>query len=367
MKKLLLAWCLLSALIMGGCGAEYVPQADMAEEAQLLAAAADQLIKAEYDAYADYLTADEYRLSYDSFLGVFGGIGISMIQNEPGTTVVYAVMTGKPADVAGVLMDDVLVAADGEPLEGLTLDEVALLIRGEIGSTVQLTVRHTDGREETLSMMREQIEESSVSGQWLDAEQGIAYISITSFSNYTANEFVEVFNELAAEAQVKGIVLDLRSNGGGSFPASINIANFFVPKGQVIIREKTMSGEQPYIATSGQLADIKIAVLQNIYTASASEVLTVALKEQGAVTVGSRSYGKGITQAVWPLNDGSAHQYTQSHYYSASGYDLHGVGIPADIEADFGETVTSAEYFSLDAEANPFMAAALQWLEENID
>ena len=320
-----------------------------------------------YDKYATYFTAEEYQMMYDDYQGSFGGIGVSMLTVEENIQI-YGVMEDTPASRAGLQSGESILSVDGKSIVGMDASLAATLIRGDIGTQVELEILRTDGSTYTVTLTREEIISSSVSGEIIPEISHTAYILIYSFTEQTANEFVELFNELAEEGDgIQNLILDLRSNGGGSFYAAINIANFFVPAGDVIVSEKTVDGIESYNSTSGQLKNLDLLILQNEWTASASEVLIGALKDEADATlIGSTTFGKGITQTVVSLSSGGGYRYTRSRYYTPSGYDLHGAGIEADILVDTPDNISSEEYFSTDPEETPHMEAAIEYLRETL-
>lgn len=316
-----------------------------------------------YDDYAFYFTPDQYRIMRDDYEGVFGGIGVKMTDAD-GEIKIHSVIDDTPASRAGLQSGEVILAADGESLVGQDSSLAAVKIRGEIGSAVELTLRRNDGTTYDISLVREEIISESITGEILPDLANTAYIILYSFSEHTASEFVDLFNKLNQETPIHRIILDLRSNGGGSFPAAISMANFFTPVGDVIVSEKKATEEKVYTSTSGQLQSIELLVLQNGWTASASEVLAGALRDNaGAVLIGSTSFGKGITQTISGLPSGAGYRQTASRYYTPSGYDLHGIGLLPDIEVADPPGITSADYFSTDPARNPHLAAALDFVK----
>lgn len=362
MKKLLLILPL--ALILLFAGAAAAMAAESAPAVAPRAEAAHAVLKAHiaglYDDYAAYYTADEYRMMIDDYQGAFGGVGIYMltVENE---VVIKGVAPDTPAAESGISPGDVILAVDGRDIAGQDADQAVLLIRGEIGQPVTLTLRRAaDDVIYTATLLREEIVAESVAGQNIAGAEDTAYIILYSFNEHTAEDFVEIYNQLRDERMISHLIIDLRSNSGGSFYAAINIANLFVPYGMDVVKESTSSGLQEYTSTSGQLFGIDLIVLQNAWTASASEVLTGALRDNARATVvGGASFGKGITQTVFAVGEGG-YRYTRSRYYTPSGYDLHGRGIEPDIAIADPENIASEDYFSYDPALNPHLKAALE-------
>lgn len=369
-KRIILSLILIIslALAMAGCAspAEEGPAADIAAAAAASQTALTAQLTAMHDNYAAYYTADEYRLMFDDYQGSFGGVGISMTEDQ-GEIIVYSLLPDTPAARSGLLAPgDVILKVDGASLAGLDTSQAALLIRGELGTQVLLELRRaSDQQLYSVTLTREEIISESVSGEIIEEAANTAYILVYNFTEHTATEFVDTYNELRQNQQIDNIILDLRSNGGGSFYAATDIANYFVPAGRDVVMEKTADGMQHYSSTSGQLRQIRLVILQNRWTASASEVLTGALRDEaGAVVVGSTSFGKGLTQTVSQLPSGSGLRYTRSRYYTPSGYDLHGLGIVPDYVVEDPEQISSDDYFSTDPLLNPHLAVAVEYLQQ---
>ena len=314
------------------------------------------------DNYSYYFGQEEYELMFDEYQGEFGGVGVSMIDNDQEEVVVYGLIRGAPAARDGRIQPgDVILAVNGTSLDGLDSALAALRIRGEAGEAVTLTLRRENSAETyDVTLVREMIHSESVAGERIEEAPGTAYICVYDFNEQTADDFVNLYNELLAKGEISTLVIDLRSNGGGSFFAAINIANYFIPQGEVIVSEKTSQGMKDYTSASGQLQDVRLYVLINGWSASASEVLAGALKDNaGATLVGVRSYGKGITQGLIRLDSGAGLRYTRSRYYTPSGYDLHGLGLSPDIPVADPEGITSSQYFSYDPTENPHLQAVI--------
>jgi len=358
---LVLALLLCPGTALAGQRAGYNVTADLEKAGTVLAEHIENL----RDDYAYYFTPEEYRLMFDDYQGEFGGVGISMIDNDQGEVVVYSLINDTPAARDGTIRPgDVILAVDGQSIEGLDSALAALRIRGESGTSVTLTLRRENGGETyDVTLVREMIHSESVAGERIEEAPATAYICLYDFNERTADDFVALYNELRDGGEIANLIIDLRSNGGGSFYAAINIANCFILPGQVIVSEKTSQGMKNYTAVSGQLHGLQLFVLLNGWSASASEVLAGALRDNaGAVLVGVQSYGKGITQSLGQLDSGAGLRYTRSRYYTPSGYDLHGVGLAPDLLVEDPEDITSADYFSYDPSQNPHLQAVVDYI-----
>ena len=364
MKKLLCLPLLALFLLLPFPAAQAEDAGARMEEARHAALTAlDQHIEELADSYCVYYTADEYRLMLQEYAGSFGGVGISMIQDEEKYIAIYKVLDTGPAKDSPIRAGDRILAVDGESVVGLDTDQAALRIRGEIGSPVTLTILSGEGLEYEVTLTREEISSQSLEGEMIEEGENTAYFLIHGFTGRTAQEFADVYDRLRQEGPIDWVILDLRSNTGGNFFAAIALAEFFIPQGEVVIREKLAQGSQAYTSSSGLLQDAGVIVLQNEWTASASEVLAGALRDEaGAVLIGSTTYGKGITQVIESLPSGGAWKYTRSRYYTPSGFDLHQVGLTPDIEVEVPEGITSEDYFSTDPTRDPHLRAALEYI-----
>ena len=349
--------CLPAAALADGEGP------DLKADAAAAMSALDGHIESMQDRYCTYYTADEYRMMYQEYAGTFGGVGVSMIQDDDKYISIYKVLDMGPAKDSPIQPGDRIVAVDGENIVGLDTDQAALRIRGEVGTDVTLTILTPAGEQYDVTLTRQEITTQSLEGERIEECEKTAYILIYSFTGQTVREFGDAYNRLRAEGPIDWLILDLRSNTGGNFYSAISLAEFFVPAQQTVVREKVPEGATAYTSTSGMLRDTKLIVLQNEWTASASEVLAGALRDEaGAVLIGSTSFGKGITQVIQQMPSGGAWKYTHSRYYTPSGFDLHGVGLSPDIEVETGDDMTAEDYYSLDPAKNPHLRSALDYI-----
>ena len=372
MKKLI-SLLLAACLLLTACAAPDPAQAEIEAQAQAVdsgrekaLAALSEHIDSLYDKFCTYYDADEYRLMLQDYSGSFGGVGISMIRDED-YIVVYQVLNSGPAKDSPLVPGDRIIAVDGESILGFDTEQAALLIRGEIGSPVTLTVLDTAEQEYELTLVRQEIVSSSLQGERIEEAENTAYILIYDFTGQTAQEFVDEYNRLREEGPIDWLIVDLRSNVGGNFYAAIAIGELFVPRGHTVVSEKLVQGERAYTSGSGQLQSIKPVVLENEWTASASEVLAGALRDEaGAYLIGTTSYGKGITQTIEPQASGGAWKYTRSLYYTPSGFDLNGVGLEPDLEVEPAEDITNEDYFSTDPARDPHLRAAVDYINSRL-
>ena len=337
--------------------------ADLGAAAVKAAAALDSHITELTDNYCTYYTPDEYQMMIQEYAGAFGGVGVSMIQDDDGYITVHQVLEKGPARNSPIKAGDRIVAVDGESIVGLDTDQAALRIRGDIGTPVTLTILDTAGEQYDVTLVREEITTESLEADYLSELGPVGYFQIYSFTGQTVQEFGAAYNELRQEGPLEWIILDLRSNLGGNFYAAVGIAEMFVPAKHTVVREKLAGCERAIDSTSGMLQGTRLIVLQNEWTASASEVLAGALRDEaGATLIGSASFGKGLTQVIDELPSGGAWKYTHSRYFTPSGFDLNQVGLAPDIEVETPEDISSEDYFSTDPDLSPHLRAAADFI-----
>ncbi len=363
---------IITSVICAGCNSRSISTKEdiaLSSIANTAANASKAVTAKLADNYATYFTADEYKMLYDDYVGSFGGVGIYMVENDENEIVIYEAMEGYPAAKAGIVGGDAILAVDGQKVSGDQFDKLPMMVRGEIGTTVDLKMqRAADNSIYNVSLKRVTVESKSLKGEFLEDMPGVLYVSIFDFTTNTPKEFVELYNKLSAEQPVNAIIFDLRNNGGGSFQAAISLAEYFVPDGNVIVSEKSSDGETVTRSKGGDLSDTPVVILQNQYSASASEVLIGALKDNDiAETIGCKSYGKGITQILEELPSGSAIRYTHSRYLTPDGFDLHGVGLEPEIKIAEKDDTAVADYYKLDVKVNPYLAAAENYLKDKLN
>lgn len=282
------------------------------------------------DPYSYYMTAEEYESVVISLTGEYSGIGVSLSTNKNGAIEVVAPQDGSPAHAAGVRRGDIILKVDGTSYSGTEIDLAAAAIRGKAGTRVTLTLLR-DGEEVELSIRREKIISQTVRWEWMDGD--IAHIRIASFEESTASDFKKALRTVEQRG-AKGFVLDLRDNPGGLVNASVDVADALMDKGTVVYSED-QAGNREYFHVKDGKTDLPFVVLVNEGSASASEILTAGLQDNGvALIVGTTTFGKGIIQQLEQLRDGSAINLTVMQYYSPKGHVIHGVGIEPDINVE---------------------------------
>ena len=305
------------------------------------------------DPYTTYYTAEEYRAMTEETEGVYCGIGVQVSQNlETGIITILRVFPGSPAEEAGLKKGDILYKVGALDVYDQELDTlVSQYIRGEEGTFVDLTVLRDD-EEISATVERRMVESVTVESQLLPDKTG--YVMVTQFDLVTADQFISAVDSLEKQGMER-LVIDLRDNPGGVVDACVKMAAYLLPEDQydgTILSTADKNGEgDRYYCQDGKLLfegsgsnpeypmddghelDMPIAVLINGMSASASEVFAGALRDYGMATlVGTTSFGKGIVQALLPLDDGSAVKVTIAHYYTPAGHDIHKKGLEPDVE-----------------------------------
>ena len=287
------------------------------------------------DPYSVYYTAEEWQQMMEETEGIYYGIGAYVsLDTTTGFAKISGVIANTPAEEAGLRENDIIYLVDGETTQGYELTEVTSMIKGEEGTTVHLTI-YREGEADYLEMdvTRRKIESPTVTYEMYD--NGIGYIQITEFDDVTTDQFAEALAVIKG-SDAKGLILDLRSNPGGSLPVVVDIARLILPKGMIVYTEDKYGERDEYTCDGKHELDIPLVVLINGNSASASEILAGAIKDYGKGTlIGTTTFGKGIVQRVLPLTDGTALKLTISSYYTPNGNNIHGIGIDPDIECEF--------------------------------
>jgi carboxyl-terminal processing protease len=309
------------------------------EEGNLMEGVYRGLFQGLKDPYSEYLTAEEYEELMIHTLGEFEGIGVTITADENGNIIVVSTIEGTPADLAGLKTGDIITMVDGDPYTGMELSKAAQAMRGEKGTQVTITYwRAGVMKEETLT--RATIIGQSVYSKIL--ENDIGYLRITQFEKNTAVDFEREFRGLQSR-DVQGIVIDIRNNGGGIMDSGIAIADMLIGQGTITYLEN-QKGERTYYNSDSSMVDIPYVLLVNEGTASTSEILAAAVKDnEGGQLVGSRTFGKGVVQSVEQLPDGDAMKLTILQYFSPDGDVIHGKGIQPDISMEDQEETPNDE------------------------
>lgn len=288
------------------------------------------LVSAVGDPYTVFIEPQAHELETQSLQGEFGGIGVTMSLSDAGE-VVLSPYRDSPAERAGILDSDVLIAVDDTPLSaGAALDQATALIRGPVGTVLRLTVRHPSGEQVTLSVTRERFEIPSVTWRLIESQPMIGLVAVSRFSSRTAAEVGQAIEELHTSGAAR-YVLDLRNNGGGILEAAVDVAGHFLDGGVVMYETQHAAPEKTYSAPAGAGPGITapLVVLVNHNTASAAEIVAGALLDRGrAPLVGQPTYGKGSVQLVYDLSDGSSVHVTAYRWYTPARREIEQAGLP---------------------------------------
>ncbi len=318
------------------------------------------------DPYSYYLDKDEYADLMTEVSGSYEGLGIYLATEEGADyTIVMAPIKGSPAFDAGLLAGDEIVKINGEDMAGVSADQIATKIKTGEETHFVLEVRRK-GEMLTFELDRTKIDIPSVDGQFLEGQDGIAYISISSFAENTPTELKDVISGLEQEGEIKGILLDLRNNPGGSVSAVLQVADMFLTQGDHILWVEEKDDETCYDAENTNPYSYPVVMLVNENSASASEILSGAMQDNKRATiVGTTTFGKGIIQTVYALSDGAAVKVTTAEYLSPDKNKIHKVGVKPDVEVELGSDDISIIY-SLDMSLDPQLAEANKILQEKI-
>ena len=287
------------------------------------------------DPYSAYMSPEIFNEMQTETSGEFGGLGIE-VSMESGVVKVISPIDDTPASRAGIKAGDYIVKIDDTQVQGKSLSEAVDLMRGPVGSGIELTVRRRGEKKAlTFTIIREIIEIKSVKADTL--EKNIGYIRLTSFNENSAKQIEKEIKKLENNKEIKSYILDLRNNPGGLLSQAIKISDFFLDNGEIVsTKSRKPSENRKWFANQGDLTNGKsIIVLINYGSASASEIVAGALKDhKRAILLGENSYGKGSVQSIIPLKNEGAIRLTVAKYYLPSGKSISEVGVSPDIEIE---------------------------------
>lgn len=313
------------------------------------------------DPYTEYLTKEEMEEFTEQTNAEYVGIGVYISNDRSNNTLlIVGVMKNSPALEAGMQPGDIIEKIEGIAYSGEQISEATSILKGKEGTTVKVTVLR-DGKEIDMDITRKKITVDHVASKMLDNQ--IAYIQIDSFDSGVEEAFKEQITQLKNDG-AKSIIIDLRSNGGGIVDEATGIAELFVKKGETILITKGKNEEEKTTKSKKDpiITDMPVVVLVNEGTASASEILAAALKEQyGAKIVGKTTYGKGVIQTLYTLTDGSGLKITTDEYFTPNHNKIHKVGIKPDIEVDL--TKDSQGYYETSMEKDAQIQKAIEELK----
>jgi carboxyl-terminal processing protease len=319
---------------------------DRLDAQTLYEAAINGMLKSLSDTGTFYVDPTTYNIKIMPS-GTFEGIGATVTE-QSGKIMIVAPIKGTPADKAGIRSGDVILAVNGESTEDWNVEKAVTKIRGPKGTEVSLTIEHSDGTTEDLTLTRDEIEVESVSreppaGAFEDAAgnevKDLAYVHIREFSALTASQLQPVLAEIA-DGGYKGLILDVRDNPGGLLDATVEVADMFLDSGTILVQVGRDGDEQVFSAKSGgEATEIPLVVLINRFSASGSEVLSVALKDNGRATlIGEKTFGKGTVNVQHQLNDERGGLFvTVARWLTPDRVLIDGVGIHPDIEVTLSD------------------------------
>ena len=309
---------------------EYVEEVDQAE---VMDSAINGVLQS-LDPYSAYMSPELFKEMQTDTKGEFGGLGIE-IGMESGVVKVISPIDDTPAEKAGIKAGDYIVKIGNEQVQGKSLMEAVKLMRGPVGTSIDLTIRRKNVKKPLIfKITRKIIEVKSVNSEIISKEKNIGYIRLKSFNENSDNQFLKSIKKFEKNEKIKAYIIDLRNNPGGLLTQAINIADFFLDDGEIVsTKGRKVSETRKFFARKGDEVKGKpVVVLINNGSASASEIFAGALKDhKRAIILGENSYGKGSVQSIIPLGNGGGMRLTISKYYLPSGKSISEVGVTPDI------------------------------------
>ena len=294
------------------------------------------------DPYTAYYSPDEFTKLMETLNGRYQGIGVSVQASKEGYIKAISVFDNSPAKDAGIKPGDYITKVNGTAFGADQLEEAVAEIKGEPGSSVNITILRTDedsndSKEFEVDVKRADVNIDTIDDDIVEVDgKKIGYIHIKAFDDVTWNDFSESFNRLKNEG-IDGLVLDVRNNPGGALEVVINIADTFLDEG-TIVTTKEKNGNEISEESDSDYDDIPLTIIQNENSASASEILAGALKDRGrAKVVGVQSFGKGVVQKIFNLQNGAGAKITISEYFTPNGTQINKVGVTPDIKVEASE------------------------------
>jgi carboxyl-terminal processing protease len=309
---------------------DYVDEVDQAE---MMDSAINGVLQS-LDPYSAYMSPETFKEMQTDTSGQFGGLGIE-IGMEAGVVKVISPIDDTPAAKAGIKAGDYIVKIGKEQVQGKSLMEAVKLMRGPVGSSIDLTIRRKEVKKPLeFKITRKIIQVQSVSSEIISENKNLGYIRLKSFNENSDKQFLKSLKKFEKNTKIKGYVIDLRNNPGGLLTKAINITDFFLNDGEIVsTKGRNVSETRKFFAKRGDETNGKpVIVLINYGSASASEIFAGALKDhKRAIILGENSYGKGSVQSIIPLRNGGGIRLTISKYYLPSGKSISEVGVTPDI------------------------------------
>lgn len=296
----------------------------------------DGIIKGLFESLEDPYSVYMNKSEFDSFTthteGSYGGIGVIVTPGDDGYITVVTPIEDTPGERAGILSGDKIIKVNDKEVTAEKLDEAVAIMKGDPGTTVELTLLRPNKKEPlNIELKREEIRLKTVKSRILG--NNIGYIRISMFDEKTADDFKVHLNDLEKQ-NIKGLIIDLRNNPGGSLSECVEIADELLGE-QIIVYTQDRDGNKRYEKSDADKIDVPLAILVNEGSASASEILTGAVKDtESGTIIGTTTFGKGLVQIVRPLNDGTGFKLTISQYFTPNGSYIHGKGIEPNIVID---------------------------------
>ena len=328
------------------------------DEEQIEDSLAQGLLTGTGDKYAQYYSKKEFDNLMEEISGSYGGIGVSIIENDAGEIEVVQVFKGSPAEAAGILPKDIVIEADGVK-EIKDVDHLVELVRGEAGTTVDLVIRR-DGEEIPFTLERQIIEMELITYEML--EDHIGYIRLSEFDTIAVDQFNAALDDLEAQGMEK-LIIDLRDNPGGDYDTVIALADRVLPEGKITTVVDKNGASSVETSDEEHQINIPMVVLINGNSASASELFSGAIKDYGIATmIGETTYGKGIIQSIYRLPDGSGMKFTTQEYLTPNGNHIHEIGVTPDIEVTIPEEAYEDGELTRDEDTQ--LQAAIDFLKD---
>lgn len=287
------------------------------------------------DPYSTYYSAQEVEELLEQTQGIYYGIGAYVsLDTVTGLPKIASAIPGTPAEAADLRPDDIIYKVDGQEVYGMDLNAVTALIKGEEGTAVNLTIIR-EGESDYLSVdvVRRKVETPTIEYEMF--EDGMGYIQILEFDEVTVDQFADALATLKG-SDMKGLIIDVRANPGGSLDAVLSIARMLLPEGLILYTEDKAGNREEYTCDGTREFQLPLVVLIDGNSASAAEILAGSVQDYGIGTlVGTKTFGKGIVQQVISMSDGSAVKLTVSSYFTPNGRNIHGIGIQPDLECEF--------------------------------
>lgn len=298
--------------------------------------AVEGYVKALGDPYSEFLTKEEMDSLNQQTEGEYAGVGIVVTPSETGAITVVSAIKGSPAFEKGIKKDDIILKINGKDYNASQMNDAVKVMKGKPNTDVKLTIARMENKTSKIfdvNITRRMISLTTVNSQKIG---DIGYINITQFDRKTDKEFIEQYENLKKQ-NVKSIVLDLRNNPGGLLDSTVKIADYLLPKG-VIVKTVDKNKKEDIQKSDASEQNLPMVVLVNGSSASASEILTGALKDyKKATIVGEKTFGKGIVQTIIPMDKGEGLKLTISEYFSPNGNKIHKQGVKPDVEIKLDE------------------------------